>query len=132
MTRIGIPYAHTNPDGTRTCPVCGESIPERHDADGEALTNNYGLHYADAHADLVPGEDALEMARRLPDTDPLPVLPLGDCEAQVDEPPHYFHTHQCSRRAATDRHGMPLCGQHARQVDRRGAHLIDAWKRGAR
>lgn len=65
------------------------------------------------------------------------------CEAYVDEPPHYLHTHQCSRRASTDRLGghapsqpdapvhLQLCAQHARQVDRHGAHLLTNWARDA-
>lgn len=47
---VGIPYAHVNPDGSRTCPVCGESIAELFDATGETTTNNYGAHYALRHA----------------------------------------------------------------------------------
>lgn len=47
---VGIPYAHVNPDGSRTCPVCGESIAELFDATGETTSNNYGAHYALRHA----------------------------------------------------------------------------------
>jgi hypothetical protein len=63
------------------------------------------------------------------------------CQAHADEPPHYLHTHQCSRRATTERIGgsspthpdapvhLKLCTQHARQVDRRGTFLLTNWAR---
>lgn len=47
--RFGIPYAPVNPDGTTTCPVCGDHIAEEHDVDGERLTNGYGWHYEREH-----------------------------------------------------------------------------------
>lgn len=65
------------------------------------------------------------------------------CQAQVDEPPHYLHTHQCSRRAITDRFGghapgnpdapvhLQLCAQHARLVDKRGTRMLTNWARDA-
>lgn len=55
------------------------------------------------------------------------------CRGRADEPPHYLRTHQCSRRATTERTSegasMPLCTQHARMVDRHGAHLLLDWFR---
>lgn len=46
---FGIPYAYVNADRTRTCPVCGQIIPETYADDGEIDTNNYGLHYEAKH-----------------------------------------------------------------------------------
>jgi uncharacterized Zn finger protein (UPF0148 family) len=63
MPRVGIPYAHTNPDGTITCPVCGKSIHERHDHTGERTTNNYGLHYLAAHDALPVDTDDVRRAQ---------------------------------------------------------------------
>lgn len=77
------------------------------------------------------------------DTKPM-TTQLEQCEAYVDEPPHYLRTHQCSRRSTTDRLGgqapsplsapvhLYLCAQHARMVDRWGAHLLTEWARAAR
>lgn len=83
---IGIPYARPNDDGTVTCPVCGERIAERHDADGERLTNEYGEHYermhrgtpaelaeaehdADAFVRGFPGESAEDRSLRMGDSE---------------------------------------------------------------
>lgn len=38
----------------------------------------------------------------------------GLCLAEVSEPPHHFHSHQCPRRAVQD----GLCRQHIQQRDR--------------
>jgi hypothetical protein len=50
---IGIPYAFGSVvDGTlvRTCPICGEECSEQtDDYTGEAVTDNYGEHYAAIH-----------------------------------------------------------------------------------
>lgn len=41
------------------------------------------------------------------------------CAARVTEPPHYIHHYRCSRKAAlvkgSDKGGIPLCRQHAKQ-----------------
>lgn len=49
------------------------------------------------------------------------------CQARVPEPPGYWREHQCSRRSATSRVGVPLCQQHARIADMRPWKLAD-WK----
>lgn len=66
------------------------------------------------------------------------------CQAWVDEPPHYWRRHQCSRRATTDRLGghapgdsdapvhLKLCTQHGKAVDQRGTYLMTRWARDAR
>lgn len=51
------------------------------------------------------------------------------CCAQCEEPPGYWHTHTCGRRATTTHHGVALCTQHARMADKR-PHLVEQWKRG--
>ena len=43
------------------------------------------------------------------------------CEAQVSEPPHYFHRHQCSRKAREIVNGKSLCTQHAQIELRRSS-----------
>lgn len=49
---IGIPYAFVNnDDGSRTCPICRERIPETYANDGEQVSNNYAAHYAAEHQD---------------------------------------------------------------------------------
>jgi hypothetical protein len=56
---IGIPYARVDEiTGERICPVCGERIPEQHDATGEAIGNPYGEHYEQEHHRVVDTEFA--------------------------------------------------------------------------
>lgn len=52
----------------------------------------------------------------------------GHCHAHVDEPPHYLHTHYCSRRPSVERRGIPLCTQHAKMA-RKYPHLLEDWKK---
>ena len=44
-----------------------------------------------------------------------------ECEAVVSEPPHYFHSHKCKRRASAYIDGRRLCSQHANVALRRKA-----------
>lgn len=53
------------------------------------------------------------------------------CQALVDEPPGYWHTHFCLRNATTNLNGLRLCSQHAKKALARPI-LIDAWKKGPR
>lgn len=47
---IGVPYAHVDEEtGECICPDCGARITEEYDEVGEATTNRYAAHYANAH-----------------------------------------------------------------------------------
>ena len=41
------------------------------------------------------------------------------CEEQVSEPPWYFHTHRCTRKAKETVAGKRYCTQHAKIKRRR-------------
>lgn len=56
--------------------------------------------------------------------------PDRQCQAQCHEPPHYLHTHRCSRDA-TQWNGMSLCTQHF-QMSTRRPHLLAQWLKGSR
>jgi hypothetical protein len=56
--------------------------------------------------------------------------PRRKCRARAQEPPGYWHTHQCDRWATGVAQGMPVCTQHARMADQR-PHLVDQWRREA-
>lgn len=43
---------------------------------------------------------------------------LGQCVAQVSEPPHHFHSHRCTKRAKDMVGDYEVCGIHARVAKR--------------
>lgn len=47
------------------------------------------------------------------------------CEWEVDEPPGYWHTHRCNRKAAFEREGHPVCGTHKNAFDR---YNVGSWR----
>lgn len=49
------------------------------------------------------------------------VVDHGKCRATVLEPPHYLHSHQCSRKPVAEHDGYGLCKQHGR--------IWEEWKR---
>lgn len=56
------------------------------------------------------------------------------CIARVEQPPHFLHTHACTRPATADVNGYAVCGVHARvarrwvQQGRLDAMVSTYWK----